>query len=76
MISLRKSDARGYFNHGWLKTYHTFSFGDYYEQNFMGFKNLRVINEDWVQEGRGFPTHPHQDMEIITYVLEGARDLS
>ncbi|MCC6277801.1 MAG: pirin family protein [Oligoflexia bacterium] len=66
-----RTNHRGYFNHGWLKTHHTFSFGDYYNPEAMGFRSLRVINEDFVQPGEGFDTHGHRDMEIITYVLEG-----
>src|SRR5438132_168992 len=71
MIRIRKAEDRGHFNHGWLNTYHTFSFADYYDPEFMGFRALRVINEDFVQPGRGFGTHSHRDMEIVTYVLEG-----
>src|SRR5262250_1984930 len=72
MISTRKAADRGFFDHGWLRTSHTFSFGDYYDRAHMGFRALRVINEDRVQPGRGFPTHAHRDMEIVTYVLDGA----
>jgi redox-sensitive bicupin YhaK (pirin superfamily) len=71
MIIIRKNEERGHFNHGWLETYHTFSFADYHDPQWMGFQALRVINEDWVMPGKGFPEHSHRDMEIITTILEG-----
>jgi redox-sensitive bicupin YhaK (pirin superfamily) len=72
MINIYKANERGHANHGWLDTYHSFSFADYYDPDRMGFRELRVINDDLVMPGMGFGTHPHRDMEIITYMLSGA----
>src|SRR5436305_11590209 len=72
MIRIRKAAQRGHWDHGWLDTHHTFSFGDYFDPDYLGFRSLRVINDDRVQPGQGFGMHGHRDMEIVTYVLDGA----
>jgi redox-sensitive bicupin YhaK (pirin superfamily) len=72
MMKIRRANERGHANHGWLDTYHSFSFADYYDPDWVGYRSLRVINDDLVMPGMGFGTHPHRDMEIITYILSGS----
>lgn len=72
MIDIIRADSRGAADHGWLKSKHTFSFADYHDPSRMGFANLRVVNEDWIEPGQGFGTHPHRNMEIVTYMIDGA----